>query len=599
MVKLALCIITKGDSELDYLKKAINSAKEYVDEIHITANADHEKTEQWVKENGWDFSYLPWNKDFSQQRNFNFNRASNDVDYIFWMDSDDVLVGGDLLRELAQRAKDTELDCVYLTYWYSCVFTGEDRTEENLERIDIQHQRERLINPRKMRWVGRLHETPLEYEGVKFKHASVRYSETEPIAMLHTGAYSFEPREVTNERNRRNQEILELQLEEERSKGKPDPRTILYLMKIYSYEEDKAELHEKNLILGPEYLKLSGWDEERATCWLMMAKSAGFFGEWEEAHKYIYQAMKEFPNRVETYLRLAEACFYLKKHRDMKHWMEVALSLDEKKATSSIENIHLNKLLAAELTTRYFWDVEKNIRKAAKASEEVFNLNPTETTEDRMSSFQQLANLDIACEHTDKLIQYLVKQGDKKAVLRLLQSLPQAIQLQPFALNLLKKYQKPKIWEKDEICYFANFADKAFEEWSPLSLEKGLGGSETAVVELSKEWVKMGYRVTVYGDPGKDVGMYDGVTYLPYFYFNKKDKFNIFIQWRDSGLAGKISAKKFYVDLHDVWNPASHKPRIKSIDSIFVKSQAHKKLGVGIPEDKMVVISNGIKTYET
>ena len=97
-MKLALCMIAQGDKELDYLKKAIYSVAKYVDEIHITANGEHKETEKWVKGNGWDFSYLKWNKDFSEQRNFNFSRASNDVDYIFWMDSDDILVHGEHLR---------------------------------------------------------------------------------------------------------------------------------------------------------------------------------------------------------------------------------------------------------------------------------------------------------------------------------------------------------------------------------------------------------------------------------------------------------------------------------------------------------------------
>lgn len=592
MIKIAACLITKGDEELEYLKKAIDSVKDYVQEIHITANSDHKLTEEYCKNNGFDFSYLKWEKDFSAQRNFNFNRASSDVDYIFWMDSDDVLVNAQELPKIAQKAKDQELDCLYMTYLYSCTFDGE-RTFDNLKRIDIKQERERLLNPRKIRWVGRLHETPLQYEGVKFTHSAYRYGEDNPMVVLHTGAWTDEPKSLSIARNARNQEILELQLEGERAKGKPDPRTILYLMKIYAYSEDD-ELHKKNLQLGPEYIRSSGWDEEIATCWLLMAKSAGHFNEWEAAEKYIYQAMKAYPNRVETYLRLAEAEFFLHKHKDMKHWMDLALEMEQKHETASVDNQHLNSLLAAELTVRYYYDVERNLRKAFKASEMVYDLNPNEITEERMETLRQLADLDMACEHVDKLCRYFIAQGDKKAVLDLLQRLPQSIQLQPFSLNLLKKYQKPKIWAENEICYFANFGGKAIEEWSPRSLETGLGGSETAVIKLSQEWAKKGYKVTVYGDPGKDMGIIDGVTYLPYFYFNSKDKFNIFIQWRDGSLSDKISAKKFYVDLHDVTNAANFSGRLNTIDAIFVKSQAHRNLLKGVPDNKIRIISNGI-----
>jgi tetratricopeptide (TPR) repeat protein len=595
-MKIAACLITKGDDELASLKRAVGSIANYVQEVHITANSDHEETKRWCKKNGYDFSYLKWNKDFSIQRNFNFNRASSDCDYIFWMDSDDILVNAHELPKIAKLAQQQELDCLYMTYWYSCEFDGE-RTFENVTRVDIIQERERLLNPRKIRWVGRLHETPLPFEGVKFKHSSYKYSEASPMVVLHTGAWTSEPAEVTHARNMRNREVLELQLKEEREMGKADPRTILYLMKIYAWGDDE-ELHKLNLKLGPEYIQNSGWDEEIATCWLLMAKSAGYFNQWEEAEKYIFQAMKVYPNRTEIYLRLAEVCFFLRKYKEMEHWMEMGLSLEEKKETSSVDNVHLNKLLASELTTRYFLDVKQNFRKAFKASEEVYKLNPNKETHGRMEHLRELANLDIACEHTDKLCQYLIKDGDKKAVLDLLHSLPQAIQMQPFSLNMLKKYQKPRIWQGNEICYFANFGGKAFEEWSPLSLKKGLGGSETAVVKLSKYWASLGFKVTVYGDPGTDYGMYDGVTYLPYLYFNKKDKFNIFIQWRDAFLSDKISSKKFFVDLHDVTHAGNFTGRLDQIDKIFVKSEAHKNLLQGIDGKKIAIISNGID-YET
>jgi tetratricopeptide (TPR) repeat protein len=592
-MKIAACLITKGDAELDYLKRAVESVKDYVQEVHITANSDHELTKQYCKDNGWDFSYLKWNKDFSEQRNFNFNRASDDCDFIFWIDSDDIVVNPQEIPKAAKLAKSHGLDCVYMTYWYSCTFDGE-RTFENVTRVDIKQERERLLNPRKIRWVGKLHETPLQFNGVKFDHASYPYTEKTPIVVLHTGAWTNEPLELSTNRNQRNQEILEIQLKEERASGKADPRTILYLMKIYAWSDDD-KLHEENLKLGPEYIANSGWDEEVATCWLLMAKSAGRFNKWEEAEKYIYQAMKAYPNRIETYLRLAEAEFFLGKHKDMKHWMDIALEMEQHTNTASVDNIHLNSLLAAELTLRYFYDVNRDLKKAYKASEEVYKLNQNEKTLERMETLRELSNLDVACMHTDKLIQYLDMTGEKKAVLSILQSLPQSIQLQPFALNLLKKHQPPRIWDKNEICYFANFGGKAFEEWSPMSLEKGIGGSETAVIELSKEWTKMGYKVTVYGDPGKDIGTHDGVRYLPYFYFNQKDKFNIFIQWRDASLSDKISAKKFYVDLHDVTHSNNFTKRLDNIDAIFVKSESHRNLLKNIPDEKIRIISNGIR----
>ncbi len=148
-----------------------------------------------------------------------------------------------------------------------------------------------------------------------------------------------------------------------------------------------------------------------------------------------------------------------------------------------------------------------------------------------------------------------------------------------------------------DIRNFANFGNKHFEEWSAKSLDKGIGGSETAVIELSKQWIKMGYKVTVYGDPGGDKGEIDGVIYLPWYYFNHRDSFNIFIAWRTPGLVGKIKAKKFYIDMHDIFSPVDFKEHVNQIDGIMVKSEYHKKLAYMEPGnviDRCIVIPNGI-----
>jgi hypothetical protein len=153
---------------------------------------------------------------------------------------------------------------------------------------------------------------------------------------------------------------------------------------------------------------------------------------------------------------------------------------------------------------------------------------------------------------------------------------------------------KPRKWEENEICYFANVGTKHFFQWDGNSISKGVGGSETAVIRLAEEWTKAGYRVTVYGDPEK-ITKINGVTYLPWYHFNKDDEFNIFIQWRNAQLAGKIKCKKFLVDLHDVFSGLDFSPeQIEAIDKFMVKSKWHRKLAPNISDDKFSIVGNGI-----
>ena len=56
-----------------------------------------------------------------------------------------------------------------------------------------------------------------------------------------------------------------------------------------------------------------------------------------------------------------------------------------------------------------------------------------------------------------------------------------------------------------------------------------------------------------------------------------------------------VSAENIYMDLHDVPSPLDWTPeRIEAVDKVFFKSNMHRELLPNVPDDKCVVISNGI-----
>lgn len=137
--------------------------------------------------------------------------------------------------------------------------------------------------------------------------------------------------------------------------------------------------------------------------------------------------------------------------------------------------------------------------------------------------------------------------------------------------------------------------------WNPES--KTLGGSEEAVINLTKEFVKLGYRVIVYclleksNEPtvlSKESQLFDGVLYKPYWLWNPLDYVDTVIVWRDPTIANitTISCKNLILDMHDaldVYNPNDFK-------KIFVKSEYHKKY-IHNSKDvtNIVVCPNGIE----
>mgnify|MGYP002507674008 CR=1 FL=1 len=591
-MKIAACLITKGDDELKTLKVTIASIKPHVDDIFITSSSKYNKTKSWCKSQGIHHSFRQWDKDFGTQRNFNWKQATDygDYDFIFWLDSDDELIGGEYLKEVASKALKDGVGVVFFDYWYACTFDGEP-CFKNMVNVDLVQPRERLISPKTHVWKNRLHETPVPI-GETPKYVRYRYEPPKQnIVVVHRdNQKDF----LNSDKMKRNQELLELQLADERNSANgADPRTLLNLIKIY-VEMDDPELWKKALEMGEEYLPKSGWDEERSICHVKMAQALSRLGRNNEVEQHLILAIGEFPHDLETKLMLAEYYMATEQYDKAKHWLDIAMGMDIKGVGSSVVSISSIKIRAAKLMLRWAFHVEKNIHKSVEASQMLINVEPTQENLETHEYLLNLKEMDIACGNVDKLCEYLNDIGQENSIVPLIDRLPMEMQQQPFAIRLRQKFSPPRKWGDKEICYFANFGNAHFMKWDGNSLKDGIGGSETAVIKLSEEWVKQGYNVTVYGDPEKPC-IINGVKYFPYYWFNQEDDFNVFIQWRSSFMAGKVKTKKFLVDLHDIFNPNEYTPeKLKHIDKVMVKSKFHRDLAPNIPDDKIQIISNCI-----
>ena len=115
---------------------------------------------------------------------------------------------------------------------------------------------------------------------------------------------------------------------------------------------------------------------------------------------------------------------------------------------------------------------------------------------------------------------------------------------------LKKTLKKTKQWPKRSIIWYCGNSQ---EPWSPLSLEKGVAGAQTAVIYLSREWAKSGHNVQVYNNCGSEEGIYDGVKYINFNKLNKDEEFDILIIWREMNLnilEQPIKAKKLFSFKH-------------------------------------------------
>jgi len=158
--------------------------------------------------------------------------------------------------------------------------------------------------------------------------------------------------------------------------------------------------------------------------------------------------------------------------------------------------------------------------------------------------------------------------------------------------SLKHQYSKPKVWSDKSIVIFCG---EAWEEWASPSVVSGIGGSEEAVIYLSRELQKLGYEVTVFNSCGELSGTYEGVIYREYHEMNPNDTFNIIVGWRNNiFVENNLKAKKKFIWLHDILKPKQFTgDESKTFDKLIVLSQYHRSL-VELPDDKVFVSSNGI-----
>jgi len=155
-----------------------------------------------------------------------------------------------------------------------------------------------------------------------------------------------------------------------------------------------------------------------------------------------------------------------------------------------------------------------------------------------------------------------------------------------------EKFLSPSVintWPENSIVIFCG---KTSESWSFNSLEKGIGGSETAVIQLSRYWAKAGYDVTIFCNCSEP-GIFENVKYRNFQELNMVDNFNILIIWRGIELCDKYKfiSRKTILDLHDIIT--RDKPIDEKISSILVKSNFHKNMLHDSDKEKAIIIPNG------
>lgn len=587
-MKLTLTQIAKGEKE--NLKRIHPLVKDYIDEWVVVVPPKDDAI-KFLKSVG----AVVIEKDFTQAiepeiaekmkgygievdpeyRLFNFAAARNASleaatgDYVLWLDADDEPIGMDNLANLIRTWPDREM--FYAVYDYG-------RDEEGHAVAD--HTRERLIvNNGKFKWVGAelglIHETILPREG----HDPVTHHIEEEVFRVKHLSDHVEQSSIRN--------LVALLYEYIKTEGK-DARTTLYLG-IELFNRGAFELCIKTL---QEYVQVGGSTEDKFLAYMKIGDAYGMLNDRESGRNAYLMAQKILPHRPDSYLSIGELYHEDKDYVRSTDYILTGLQKKLPQTYHLIDKIKYTFRPAGYLALNYL-----QIGKPHEAYEwfvRAAKMNP------KHPWVKEHAQLFIDAEDLHQYVTSFVKLGQlsqklyPKTLYKLAEAVPDELIDQEILMDFKWRYTKPVIWPKNSVVFFCSHS---FEDWGPESLVTGCGGSEEAVIQLSKRLVKLGFEVTVFNNCTKEQ-VVDGVKWVRFERFNPRDIFNVLISWRNNiFLEPRVASKKF-IDLHDVAAKTFYQPDYVKGVKMLVKSGYHRSTQPQLPDEQFVTIPNGIDTKQ-
>lgn len=564
MAKLSLCMIVKEKS--DDLVRALDSLYDYVDEIVIAT-----QDKSWVVSGShagpkWKVYHYDWPNDFAKARNDNFAKATGD--YILWIDADDTVTNPEALPEIIKDMEKNNVDWCSLAYNYM---------RDEFGNIVMRHWKPRIMKKGSGKWEKTVHEN-----WVPEREVTQIFDERVVIE------HHIEDYEKHNlESGERNLKILLAEFNE--NPTNPDPRTLFYigntLMGLKKFEEAVPFYR--------DHITKCGWPEEKYYSLHYMSKCLSYVGEYDAAIEVGLEAIKLFPHWSLAYFDLGEYYSAKQDYPKVIEWIKSGMEKERPDAKEYFMDdteyvlLPLGRLADAYMELHDFdraWNVVQTLQKTypndGRVKEQAKLMKEIREGEQFVKEFIHVAGV-IA---------------NKSRILgaKLFECLPTGLDADIRIQDSRRTLVPPKNWSSTSIVIYCGQGNGA--EWAPPSIATGLGGSENAVVYLSKELAKLGYEVTVYNKCGAMRGIYDKVAYEPYYAFNDRDNFNILVGWRMPGLFNlDLIAKKKIVWMHDLsypqfWNPKS----IESVDKVVFLSEHHRSTAPEIPDEKVFISNNGI-----
>ena len=572
-VKYSLALIVRNCA--DNLRVLLENYGKHPDEIVVVNTAADpsepgcEETDQIAREFGASVYHFPWIEDFAAARNFSFEKCSHD--YVMWLDSDDIVENPEAAdAEIRHHLKDG-------VKWLIGPYLYEWDGEPGESNCTTQLLRERVVDRRLFEWRAPIHEclcAKYACQGKRMNHENFR--------VIHR-----QRRQDRDEQKRkldRNLKVLETQFPD----GNCEPRMNFYWGNTYLGLKEFDKAIEKYR----RYLMASDNEPERIVALCSMSEAHRLSGRFNAAERTALDAIACNTQLPTPWMMLAEAQFNNRQFaRAVVSAEDVRIRLNHlhEEAVNNPHSLHGRPwfIQAVGFTSMgRFGD-------AQRCAQEAYTYYPDDVEVKKiLKSLSDMRHHHQVKDAFNVIRQELEKEGRDCRALAM--SAPKEIQEEQVVNQYLPK---PRPRNHPSIAFYC--PGGGAEKWSPRSCETGIGGSEEAVINLSRSFAKLGWHVEVYGNVEKKEVDDFTVHWYPIGYWTgeKDNPLDVLIWWRcPTGIIQTPhNAKQNYLWLHDVVPQESWQYECwNEYDKVFVLSQYHREVVKCVPDDKIFFTENGM-----
>ncbi len=482
---------------------------------------------------------------FAKARNEVWRRLNPDFDFHMWIDADDILKGGEKLAGVCEKIKAGPSIGCWMNYHYATLNDGK-ATNTLFARERLCRVRMPDGTPIDWQWQHRVHEV------IAPKNVA------QPQWVIDLAAvpevYHQEGRHSSHASSTRNLLLLEIDLEENPN----DHRAMFYLGNQYYALGKWPEAifwYERLASLGSNHYEL--W---QSWCYASLAYER--MGNLDGATGAAFRAIDIEPQHPEPYLRLSaiaslagehEKCIYWKKEADRKIEPPFFVFKNPLDYTYNARMPLADSLAALG-----------RVSEAKAELEQAYQAMPNESVGQAIRHYQTLETGQQLANAFLTLNQGLPDEATIENYERL--SLPPSVaQFGRLRDRVMPAYLRRRSTSRRRIVFACG---RSLEEWSPLSLTTtGIGGSETAVIEIAKRFARDDWRVDVYNGAGRYEGEYETVGYWEPERYNPNEHADVFVSWRHPEMLPPGSADLGILWLHDLNYGPQMATAIKEWDS--------------------------------